>query len=368
VLSFVIDGHQGRPHNKKNGRAAVMAGWRLLTIAAIASVCSAQATLAQINTPPSYPCVNDAPDPYRQGSSFAPLPDGRAWGSTAGVAVAPDGTIWAYDRCGANSCAGSSLDPIIAFSPDGKVLRHFGGGMFLMPHGLTVDDAGNVWVTDNAAKDGRGMQVVKFGADGKVLMILGKAGGGEPPDAFSQPNAVAIAANGDIFISQGHTARGDKSLVLVFSAQGKFIRSFGGKGSGPGELDMPHALAFDDKGRLLVGDRNHNRIALFQPDGSYLGEWKQFSRPSAVVVTRDQMLYVGDSESQSRDASAYAYNPGCEKGIRFGKLDDARAKGLIPDQQPMSVSSTAEGVGVDKDGNVFGAEVGPKDLKKFVRK
>jgi DNA-binding beta-propeller fold protein YncE len=316
----------------------------------------------------SYPCVNDAPDPYQRGTSFAPLPDGRAWGSTAGVTVAADGTIWAYDRCGANSCAGSSLDPIIAFAPDGKVIRHFGGGLFQMPHGLTVDDAGNVWVTDNAAKDGKGMQVYKFSPDGKILLTLGKPGGGDAPDGFSQPNAVAIASNGDIFVAQGHTAHGDKSLVLVFSPEGKFIKSFGGKGSGPGELDMPHALAFDAKGRLLVGDRNHNRIALFERDGTYIGEWKQFSRPSGLVITRDQMIYVSDSESQSRDANAYGYNPGCEKGIRFGKLEDAKILGLIPDQQPMSVSSTAEGVGVDRDGNVFGAEVGPKDLKKYLKK
>jgi DNA-binding beta-propeller fold protein YncE len=238
----------------------------------------------------------------------------------------------------------------------------------LMPHGLTVDVTGNVWVTDNAAKDGKGMQVYKFSPDGKILMTLGKPGGGEAPDGFFQPNAVAIASNGDIFVGQGHTARGDKSSILVFSPEGKFIKSFGGKGSGPGELDVPHALAFDAKGRLLVGDRNHNRIALFERDGSYIGEWKQFSRPSGVVVTKDQMIYVGDSESQSRDAAAYAYNPGCEKGIRFGKLEDAKVLGLIPDQQPMSVSSTAEGVGVDKDGNVFGAEVGPKDLKKYLKK
>ncbi|SHH82101.1 NHL repeat-containing protein [Bradyrhizobium erythrophlei] len=338
--------------------------WRLVSLSIILAMWGAHAALAQA----SYPCVNDAPDPYQRGVSFAPLPDGRAWGSTAGVTVAADGTIWAYDRCGANSCAGSPLDPIIAFSPDGKVRRHFGGGLFQMPHGLTVDDAGNVWVTDNAAKDGRGMQVYKFSPQGQILMTLGKPGGGEAPDGFFQPNAVAIASNGDIFVAQGHTARGDKSLILVFSPEGKFIRSFGGKGSGPGELDVPHALAFDAKGRLLVGDRNHNRIARFDRDGSYLGEWKQFSRPSAIVVTRDQTIYVGDSESQSRDAAAYAYNPGCEKGIRFGKLEDARVLGLIPDQQPMSVSSTAEGVGVDKEGNVFGAEVGPRDLKKYLKK
>ena len=176
-----------------------------------------------------------------------------------------------------------------------------------------------------------------------------------PPDGFFQPNAVAIAANGDIFVAQNHTAHGDKSLVSASSPEGKFITSFGGKGSGAGELDVPHALAFDAQGRLLVGDRNNNRITLFTRDGGYLGEWKQFSRPSGIAVTSDQMIYVGDSESQSRDPAAYAYNPGCEKGIRFGRVSDAKVLGLIPDQQPMSVSSTAEGVGVAKDGNVCSA-------------
>jgi sugar lactone lactonase YvrE len=338
--------------------------FRLFSLSVIAALWGAQAALAQA----SYPCVNDASDPYQRGTSFAQLPDGRVWGSTAGVAVAPDGTIWAYDRCGANSCAGSSLDPIVAFSPDGRVLRHFGSGLFQMPHGLTVDDAGNVWVTDNAAKNGRGMQVYKFSPDGKILMTLGIPGGGDAPEGFFQPNAVAIASNGDIFVSQGHTAHGDKPLVIVFSPEGKFLNSFGGKASGPGELDVPHTLAFDGKGRLLVGDRNHNRIAIFDRDGTYLGEWKQFGRPSGVVVTSEQLIYVGDSESQSRDPAAYAYNPGCDKGIRFGKLEDAKVLGLIPDQQPMSVSSTAEGVGIDRYGNVYGAEAGPRDLKKYVRK
>src|SRR5664279_4863266 len=201
--------------------------WRRFSLSIIAALLGTQTAFAQA----SYPCVNDASDPYQRGTSFAQLPDGRVWGSTAGVAVAPDGTIWAYDRCGANSCAGSALDPIIAFAPDGKVIRHFGGGLFQMPHGLTVDVSGNVWVTDNAAKDGKGMQVYKFSPDGKILLTLGKPGGGDALDGFSQPNAVAIAANGDIFVSQGHTARGDKSLIQVFAPDGKSITSFGGKGS-----------------------------------------------------------------------------------------------------------------------------------------
>src|ERR1700744_1491474 len=114
-------------------RRSLATGVRILVL--VAAVLGTAAALAQA----SYPCVNDAPDPYQRGVSFAALPDGRAWGSTAGVAVAPDGMVWAYDRCGANSCAGSLLDPIIAFSQDGKVVRHFGGGLLQMPHGLTVD-------------------------------------------------------------------------------------------------------------------------------------------------------------------------------------------------------------------------------------
>ena len=336
----------------------------VISLSVAAALLGAQAALAQASTP----CVNDAPDPFQRGVSFAPLPDGRSWGSTAGVTVAPDGTIWAYDRCGANSCANSSLDPIIAFSPDGKVLRHFGGGLLQMPHGLTVDTSGNVWVTDNAAKDGRGMQVFEIKSRGQDTDDAGQARRRRGARPIFPANAVAIGANGDIFVGQNHAAHGDKSLVLVFSPEGKFIKSFGGKGSGAAELDVPHTLAFDAQGRLLVSDRNNNRIALFDRDGGYLGEWKQFSRPSGIVVTPDQMIYVGNSRIAVRDPAAYAYNPGCEKGIRFGKLSDGKVLGLIPDQQPMSVSSTAEGVGVDKDGNVFGAEVGPKDLKKYLKK
>ena len=156
--------------------------WRLVWIVAIAILTDIGGSFAQT----SYPCVNDAPNPYQRGASFASPPDGRAWGATAGVAVAPDGTIWAYDRCGANSCSGSVLDPILAFTADGTVIRHFGSGIFQTPHGLSVDHSGNVWVTDSAAKDGKGMQVHKFDPEGRLLMTLGQPGG-DPPQGFFQP-------------------------------------------------------------------------------------------------------------------------------------------------------------------------------------
>src|ERR1035437_2515651 len=184
------------PHARRVKVTLALAGVAMISV--LGSKASAQASYA----PP-----NDAPNPYRTIANWAQLPDGRKWGSTAGVEVAPNGHIWAYDRCGANSCADSTLDPIVEFDASGKALRKFGAGLFVQPHGMFVDPAGNVWVTDDlATKDGKkGLQVFKFSPDGKILMTLGKAGtAGEGPDTFGAPTDVLVARNGDIFVTDGH--------------------------------------------------------------------------------------------------------------------------------------------------------------------
>jgi len=312
---------------------------------------------------------NDLPNPYRTVTNWAQLPDGRKWGSTAGVDIGPDGNIWAYDRCGANNCADSKLDPILEFDTSGKLLRHWGAGMFVFPHGFFVDKQGNVWVTDElASKDGtRGLQVFKLSPDGKVLMTLGKAGvKGAGPDTFGAPTDVVVGPNGDIFVADGHTGcMCDNARIVKFSKDGKFIKEFGKKGTGPGEFDGPHALAFDSKGRLFVGDRTNNRIEIFDQNGKFLAEWKQFGRPSGIFITKDDTIYVSDSES--KDGDGYGHNPGCHRGIRIGSAKDGKVTAYIPDPDPKGGSSMAEGVAVDHQGNVYGAEVGPKDLKKYVK-
>ena len=110
----------------------------------------------------SYPPVNNAPDPYQPGQTFGQLPQGRKWGSVSGVSVGPDGNIWALDRCGGSNCKGSSLDPVVEFDPSGKLLRSFGAGLIVAPHGLFVDKRGNVWVTDSQGRQGEGQQIYKF--------------------------------------------------------------------------------------------------------------------------------------------------------------------------------------------------------------
>jgi len=152
-------------------------------------------------------------NPYRE-DGWAKLPDGRKWGWTSAIDIDRDGNIWVFERCGANSCAGSNLAPVVKLSPSGRFLKSFGAGMFAFPHGIHIDRAGNVWVTDADGKDGKGHQVVKFSTEGKVLLTLGKAGvAGDGPDTFNRPSDVLTARNGDIFVADGHG--GDSNARIV---------------------------------------------------------------------------------------------------------------------------------------------------------
>jgi streptogramin lyase len=309
--------------------------------------------------------INSAPNPYRTIADWAKLPEGRTWGATAGVAVDRHDNIWVAERCGANSCAGSDLPPILEFDPSGKLLKSFGAGMFLFPHGITIDKDGNIWVTDGQGKDGKGQQIFKFSPDGKVLMTLGKAGvAGDGPDTFNQPSAVAIAPNGDIFVADGHG--GDTNARIVkFSKDGKFIKAWGKKGTAPGEFDIPHCAVFDSSGRLVVCDRNNNRIQIFDQDGNYISELKQYSRPSGIAIDKNGTIYVADSESESVSKNHY----GWKRGIRVGNLIDGSVTAFIPDPVDVATgTSSAEGIAVDSKGVIYGAEVGQKDLKKYVKK
>ena len=316
---------------------------------------------------PSYAPPNDLPNPFQTMAGWAQLPDGRKWGSTAGVDVGPDGHIWAYDRCAANACTDSKLDPIVEFDASGKALKHFGAGLFVQPHGMYVDKDSNVWVTDAQGQGSKGHQVFKFSREGKILLTLGKAGvAGTGPDTLNQPTDVITGKNGDIFVSEGHP--GMDPRIVKFSKGGKFIKTWGGLGSGPGQFTGPHCLAIDSRGRLFVGDRTNNRIQIFDQEGKFLLEWKQFGRPSGIAIGKDDMLYVSDSESQATNEKGYGYNPGCMRGIRIGSAKDGKVKWFIPDPDPKTATSTAEGVAVDRQGNVYGAEVGPKDLKKYAKK
>jgi streptogramin lyase len=354
--------------------------------------------------------TNDLPNPYQSVENYFKLPEGRKWGSTSAIEVDKDGrTIWVAERCGANSCLDratgqmSSSDPLLHFDASGKLIKSFGAGMLIFPHGIFVDRDGNVWVTDGqdnapvparGADGGRGReagagaapaapapsgpigprpgatkgnQVYKFSPDGKVLLTLGKPGGAAAPDYFYQPNDVLVAPNGDIFVSEGHGAGNNR--VLKFDKTGKFIKEWGKLGTTQGEFDQPHALAMDSRGRLFVGDRNNNRIQIFDQDGKFIAEWKQFSRPSGVFIDKQDNIYVADSESESVSRN----HDGWRRGLRIGSAKDGTVKYFVPDPETrkrpdFSGTSAAEGVAADAQGNVYGAEVGPQRVMKYTRR
>jgi DNA-binding beta-propeller fold protein YncE len=347
--------------------------------------------------------TNDAPNPYQTVENHFKMPTGRTWGSTSAVDVSPDGrSIWVAERCGANACVDratgemSKLPPILRFDMDGNLIASFGTGMLNFPHGIHVDAQGNVWVTDGqdnvpappapAAAAGAapapapvaprpnpkatiGHQVLKFSPEGKLLMSLGRAGGAQDTGHFFQPNDVITNQKGEIFVSEGHSsAPGAPSRILKFSPDGKLIKVIGRRGTGQIEFDQPHSLAFDSQGRLFVADRGNNRVQILDQEGNFIAAWSQFSRPSGLWIDRNDMVYSADSESGSVNKAHGAWR----RGIRIGSAKDGKVIAFIPDPVEGGIGGTgtlaAEGVAVDQQGNIYGAEVGPRALKKYVRR
>ncbi|HEV8355487.1 MAG TPA: peptidyl-alpha-hydroxyglycine alpha-amidating lyase family protein [Gemmatimonadales bacterium] len=348
---------------------------RLLPLLGLAAAAAPAA--GQGSTPPT----NDLPNPYRTIEGWAQMPEGRTWGSTSAVEIARDGiSIWVAERCGSNSCAGSNLDPILQFDSTGTLVKHFGAGLFHSPHGIFVDRDGNLWVTDcsctgtaeqrradSLGSDGKpkGHRVFKFSPDGKLLMTLGQPGGGRDSGYFYQPNDVLVAPNGDIFVAEGHSsAAGANARILKFNKDGRLLKAFGTRGTGPGELDQPHALAMDSRGRLFVGDRSNDRIQIFDQEGKSLAVWSQFSRPSGIYI-RSDTIYVSDSES----GGVSAPHGNWKRGIRIGSARDGALWWLIPDPAKTEPGRTSagEGVAVDARGTIYGAEVGAKTVRRYVK-
>jgi hypothetical protein len=269
---------------------------------------------------------------YQLVDNWGQLPAGEAWGEVTGVEVERD-TVIAVRR---------SNPPVIELTRGGQVIKMWGDGLFVWPHGFRRDRDGYLWVTDGRAADGRGQQVFKMTRDGRIVLTLGTKGvAGEGPDTFNGPCDVAIGANGDIFVADGHV----NARVVKFSKDGTFIKAWGRRGAGPGEFNVPHAIAIDSRGRLFVADRGNRRIQIFDQDGSFLDQWTQFGRPSGLLITADDTLYVADVQDK--------------QGIVVGSAADGRVRGTVPGTLPESIA-------VDSEGAIYAGETTTgRTLRKF---
>lgn len=317
-------------------------------------------------------------------NNWGELPPGRSWGSTAGIDIDPtDGHVVAYERCGSGSAGGPGVNcdsnpvaPILKYDRHtGDLMANFGAGVMVTPHGIHVDDEGNVWVADFAGNDEgtKGHQVHKFSPDGELLMSLGTAGqAGNDRSHFNQPNDVIVGPDGSIYVADGHSGQnmlteealaegrrnGQTARIVKFAPDGTYITEWGRLGTQHGEFRTPHALEFDSQGRLWVADRGNHRLELYDQDGNYLESRYTYGRISGLFITDDDMVYAIDSESGPTRHTQW------HCGVRIGPLNEDRIVAFIPGYQTESrgeQGTAGEGVAVDADGNVFAAE-GPASL------
>src|SRR5882762_6307364 len=212
-----------------------------------------------------------------------------------------------------------------------------------------------------------GQEVLKLSPEGKVLMMLGKEGvAGNGPDTFDRPTGVAVAPNGDIFVSDGHAPnQHNNARVMKFAKDGRFIKAGGHKGAGPGDFDEPHDIFIGgSQSRLYVADRRNNRIQVFDQDGKFIVAWTQFGQPSSVFVGKDDTIYVGASFPSP------SAKKGELRGIVVGNAITGALTAFIPDPADLDkviAGTSASGIAADSTGAVFAADVGAHNLRKYVK-
>ena len=216
----------------------------------------------------------------------------------AGTTLAGAAAAVAFDSKGHLFVLTRGNPSLFEFDNNGKFIRAFGEGLFTRSHGLRIDKDGNIWATDVGAHT-----VMKISPQGQVLLTLGTKGQRGAWDASTQllnePNDIAIGRNGDLFVVQGHTpgAMGDPR-VLKFDKNGKFIKSWGGKGKEPGKFDVAHGIAIDAKGLLWVTDRENQRIQVFDADGKFIRELKYAGLPCSLDIGSQYIYMVNGFAAQ----------------------------------------------------------------------
>lgn len=240
-----------------------------VVVLSMAECASAQPDTGQFSPVPELP--------YRVDEHFFKVPRGVHFIEASGVALDSRDHVFVFHR---------ASPMLMEFDQHGNFVRTVAEGLWDHPHGLRIDPDDNIWTTD----DGNHL-VLKLNHDGQVLMVLGrKDWGGEADWLFNKPTDVAFGKNGDIFISDGY----GNSRVVKFDRNGRFIKVWGSHGSRPGEFNLPHSIAVDDQGRVYVGDRENQRIQIFDSDGQFLNQWTGIGYPYGLFITKDQHVWVAD--------------------------------------------------------------------------
>ena len=297
---------------------------------------------------------------YEEVKDWPKLPPGVQLGEVSGVAVDKNGHVFIFHRPGRGFDTKATellKDPAIleVDADTGKVLASWGANTFLVPHGITIDEANNVWVNDVALQ-----QVFKFTHDGKPLLTVGEARvGGWDGTHFNEPTDIAIRADGTFYVSDGYV----NSRVALFDKNGKWIQEWGKKGNGPGEFSNPHGMAFvPGSTDVLVADRENSRLQLFDRVGAFKKQWvgvedaQTTGRVFCVAADPDGALYLG-----IRRADYDTQHTGVVKLDRDWKIVTAIGFGQPGDP----VFNAVHDIAVGKDGSIYVAETRTKRVVKL---
>ena len=265
---------------------------------------------------------------YAIHRNWAKLPAGESFGFLSDLMVDAEGRVHVAQR--------GTDRPILVFERDGRLAGSWGEGALAEPHYITAANDGAILVADRDAH-----QVLRFDGNGKVLQALGKRHWPSLDAPFNHPTAAAEAPDGEIYVADGY----GNSSVHRFSADGALLRTWGGQGGGPGAFTTPHAVAIDGQGRVLVGDRENNRVQVFDREGTFIEAWGDFYHPMQIWIDDRGLVFVTDQIPRISLLSP------------DGKLI-GRCRGAI---------NGAHGLSGDAEGNLYLAELPPQYITKLER-
>lgn len=270
-------------------------------------------------------------DELRPVEKFFKLPNDWTLRACSAVAVNAKGEIIVFHR---------GTHPLLVFDAEGNFLRSWGDDVVKSAHGLRVDRDDNIWATDIG-----GHRVFKFDRNGKLLLALGTGKSGTGDDQFNKPTDIAFGPTGEFFVTDGY----GNTRVMKFAPSGKLLMSWGQPGKAAGEFNLPHSIVIDRQGRLLVGDRENDRIQVFDQDGKWLATWPGFA-PYGLALDKSGRVYVADARAHQ----LLRLTPTGEVEQRWGR------KGAAPGEFDLPHMLT-----FDSKGNLFIAEVNGRRVQKF---
>ena len=264
---------------------------------------------------------------YRVERSWGAAPEDGPLRLISSIAVDSAGRVYAYQR---------AEPPVVVFGPDGRVRATWGEGQIADPHGLAIDHDERVLLVDRDAH-----QILIFTTEGEPIGAIGTRHCPRFQAPFNHPTGVAVAPDGEIYVSDGY----GNSVVHRFAADGTHVTTWGRPGSGPGEFTTPHAVVVDGRDRVLVADRENDRIQLFDREGRYLEEWGDLHHPMDIFVDERGMTFVTD---QTPRISLFA--PG---GELVGRC--------------RAVWNIAHGIAGNLAGDLYLAEMQPSRITRLAR-